>query len=58
MEKKELLFKEVVEGVECSLGVDGGDVGGGGGGVLTQLCPILCDAMDCSPPGSYIHGIF
>ena len=56
MEKKELLFKEVVEGVECSLGVDGGDVGGGG--VLTQLCPILCDAMDCSPPGSSIHGIF
>ena len=29
VEKKELLFKEVVEGVECSLGVDGGDVGGG-----------------------------
>ena len=55
MEKKELLFKKVVEGVECSLGVDGGD---GGGGVLTQSCPILCDPMDCSPPGSSVHGIF
>ena len=24
----------------------------------TQLCPILCDPMDCSPPGSSVHGIF
>ena len=21
-----------------------------------QLCPTLCDSMDCSPPGSSIHG--
>ena len=21
-------------------------------------CPILCDPMDCSPPGSSVHGIF
>ena len=25
---------------------------------VTQLCPALCDSMDCSLPGSYIHGIF
>ena len=25
---------------------------------VTQLCPTLCDPMDCSPPGSSIHGIF
>ena len=24
--------------------------------VLTQLCPTLCDPMDCSPPGSSVHG--
>ena len=24
----------------------------------TQLCPTLSDHMDCSPPGSSIHGIF
>ena len=24
---------------------------------LTQLCPTLCNPMDCSPPGSFIHGI-
>ena len=24
---------------------------------VTQLCPTLCDPMDCSPPGSSIHGI-
>ena len=24
---------------------------------LLQLCPILCDHMDCSPPGSSVHGI-
>ena len=23
---------------------------------LLQLCPTLCDPMDCSPPGSSVHG--
>ena len=23
-----------------------------------QLCPSLCNPMDCSPPGSSVHGIF
>ena len=23
-----------------------------------QLCPTLCDPVDCSPPGSLVHGIF
>ena len=23
-----------------------------------QLCPTLCDPMDCSPPGSSTHRIF
>ena len=22
-----------------------------------QSCPTLCDPMDCSPPGSSVHGI-
>ena len=25
---------------------------------VTQSCPTLCDLMDCSPPGSSVHGIF
>ena len=25
---------------------------------LFQSCPTLCDPMDCSPPGSSVHGIF
>ena len=25
---------------------------------VTQLCPTLCDPIDCSLPGSSIHGIF
>ena len=25
---------------------------------VTQSCPALSDPMDCSPPGSSIHGIF
>ena len=25
---------------------------------VTQLCPTLCDPMDCSLSGSSIHGIF
>ena len=24
--------------------------------LVAQLCPILCDPMDCSPPGSSVHG--
>ena len=24
---------------------------------LPQSCPILCDPVDCSPPGSSVHGI-
>ena len=25
--------------------------------VLAQSCPTLCDPMDCSPPGTSVHGI-
>ena len=25
--------------------------------LVAQLCPTLCDFMDCSPPGSSVHGI-
>ena len=25
--------------------------------LVTQLCPALCDPMDCSQPGSSVHGI-
>ena len=25
--------------------------------LVTQLCPTLCDPVDCSPPGSSVHGI-
>ena len=31
---------------------------GGGGGLIAQLCLILCDLMDCNPPGSSVHEIF
>ena len=24
--------------------------------LVTQLCPTLCNPMDCSPPGSSVHG--
>ena len=24
--------------------------------LVAQLCPALCDPMDCSPPGSSVHG--
>ena len=24
---------------------------------LPQSCPMLCDPVDCSPPGSAVHGI-
>ena len=25
--------------------------------LAANLCPTLCDPMDCSPPGSSVHGI-
>ena len=25
--------------------------------LVAQSCPTLCDPMDCSPPGSWVHGI-
>ena len=25
--------------------------------LIAQLCPTLCDPMDCSPPDSSVHGI-
>ena len=25
--------------------------------LVAQLCSTLCDSMDCSPPGSSVHGI-
>ena len=26
--------------------------------LVAQLCPTLCNPMDCSPPGFSVHGIF
>ena len=26
--------------------------------LVSQVCPTLCDPMDCSLPGSSVHGIF
>ena len=26
--------------------------------MFAQLCPTLCEPLDCSPPGSSVHGIF
>ena len=25
--------------------------------LVAQSCPTLCDPMDCSPPGSSVHGL-
>ena len=25
--------------------------------LVDQLCPTLCDTVDCSPPGSSVHGV-
>ena len=35
-----------------------GEGWGWGTSEVAQSCPILCDPMDCSLPGSSIHGIF
>ena len=33
------------------------EIYGGGGGLVPKWCLALCDCMDCSPPGSSVHGI-
>ena len=25
---------------------------------VAESCPTLCDSVDCSPPGSSVHGVF
>ena len=30
----------------------------GRGGVVSKLCPTLCNPVNCSPPGSSVHQIF
>ena len=32
--------------------------GWGGGRLVAQWCPALCDPIDCRPPGSSVHGTF
>ena len=34
-----------------------GSCGAGGGGFVAQSCLTLCNPVDCSPPGSSVHGI-
>ena len=29
----------------------------GGGGLFAKSCSTLCNPMNCSPPGSFVHGI-
>ena len=44
--------------IDIYLGFPGGASGKQSESEVAQLCPTLCDLMDCSPPGSSIHGIF
>ena len=32
------------------------NINGGGSGFVTKLCIHSCDSLDCSPPGSSVHG--
>ena len=46
--------------MEQSAQGDKGEVQNKGGDDVcmgAQLCPTLCNPMDCSPPGSSFHGI-
>ena len=40
---KVVIFKDIQDSGVCVL--------------VAQTCPTLCDPMDCSPPGSSVHGI-
>ena len=45
--KDECRSREYLLGIRCCLNVCS----------VTQLCLTLCDPLDCSPPGSSVHGI-
>ena len=40
------LPERLIPGLECSVCV----------GLVAQSCPTFCDCMECSPPGSTVHG--
>ena len=67
------LERERGPGLRLRIGISGKEEGlrvwGGEGSIpifdlgvqvvcVAQLCPNLCDHMDCSPPGSSVLGIF
>ena len=67
------LERERGPGLRLRIGISGKEEGlrvwGGKGSIpifdlgvqvvcVAQLCPNLCDPMDCSPPGSSVLGIF
>ena len=43
--------------IDIYLGFPGGASGKQSESEVAQLCPTLCDLMDCSLPGSSLHGI-
>ena len=43
--------------IDIYLGFPGGASGKQSESEVAQLCPTLCDLMDCNLPGSSLHGI-
>ena len=63
-------IRELTTGTDCEVAANGerGSEGSWAAGVslrvpewvseVTQSCPTLCESVDCSLPGSCVHGIF
>ena len=50
-------FREGREGLLCTCRVSGAVIGALFCCLVVQSCPALCNPMDCSPPGSSVHGL-
>ena len=58
MQEARVQFLGWEDPLEKKMATDSSILTCGGGGLVTKSCPTLCDPMDCSPPGSSVHGVF
>ena len=58
MQEARVQFLGWEDPLEKKMATDSSILACGVGGLVTKSCPTLCDPMDCSPPGSSVHGVF
>ena len=52
------VFSSVLKACSLPVPIKAGEPAAAAAAESLQSCPTLCDPMDCSLPGSSVHGIF